>query len=108
MIEKQKQFFYTGKTLNLKFRIQSLQRLEYMIQKKEIQIKDALYKDLGKSKFESYATEIGLVLKEIKEVLGNIRKWSAEKKVKTPWYLHPAQSTIQKEPYGVVLVLGRD
>ena len=39
MIEKQKQFFYTGKTLNLKFRIQSLQRLEYMIQKKEIQIK---------------------------------------------------------------------
>ena len=106
MIEKQKQFFYTGKTLNLKFRIQSLQRLEYMIQKKEIQIKDALYKDLGKSKFESYATEIGLVLKEIKEVLGNIRKWSAEKKVKTPWYLHPAQSTIQKEPYGVVLVLG--
>ena len=53
-------------------------------------------KDLGKSIFESYATEIGFVLADIRYTIQNLQKWSAPKRVRTPLYLFPGKSKIQK------------
>ena len=69
-------------------------------------LEEALKKDLGKSAFESYATEIGFVLADIRYTIQNLQKWSAPKRVRTPLYLFPGKSKIQKEPYGSVLILG--
>lgn len=69
-------------------------------------MEEALKKDLGKSAFESYATEIGFVLADIRYTIQNLQKWSAPKRVRTPLYLFPGKSKIQKEPYGSVLILG--
>ena len=51
-------------------------------EKNETVLEEALKKDLGKSAFESYATEIGFVLADIRYTIQNLQKWSAPKRVK--------------------------
>lgn len=106
LTEAQKQFFETGWTRDLAFRICQLQLLADAMRKNETVLEEALKKDLGKSAFESYATEIGFVLADIRYTIQNLQKWSAPKRVRTPLYLFPGKSKIQKEPYGSVLILG--
>lgn len=106
LTEAQKQFFETGRTRDLAFRIGQLQLLADAMRKYETVLEEALKKDLGKSAFESYATEIGFVLADIRYTIQNLQKWSAPKRVRTPLYLFPGKSKIQKEPYGSVLILG--
>lgn len=106
LTEAQKQFFETGRTRDLAFRICQLQLLADAMRKYETVLEEALKKDLGKSAFESYATEIGFVLADIRYTIQNLQKWSAPKSVRTPLYLFPGKSKIQKEPYGSVLILG--
>ena len=106
LTEAQKQFFETGWTRDFAFRICQLQLLADAMRKNETVLGEALKKDLGKSAFESYATEIGFVLADIRYTIQNLQKWSAPKRVRTPLYLFPGKSKIQKEPYGSVLILG--
>ena len=47
LLEKQRQYFYSGATLNLDFCISALKRLRASIRKHEAQIHAALRKDLG-------------------------------------------------------------
>ena len=97
-----KAFFNTHKTKNLKFRQQQLKN----IKNHENELLNALYKDLGKSKVEAYATEIGMLLKSIKLMRKELKNWSKTKQTDTPLYLFPTKSYIKKEPYGTVLIIG--
>lgn len=106
VFNKQKEFFYLGKTNDINFRIDNLKRLKQVIKKNEDKILDALKKDLGKSNFESYATEVGLVYDEINKHIKNIKRWSKIEKTKSPIVYYPAKSYIYKEPYGVTLIIG--
>ena len=85
LIEAQKHFFAMGQTREIPFRICQLQMLAEAIQKNQNKLEEALRKDLGKSVFESYATEVGFVLSDIRYTIRNLHKWSAEKRVKTPF-----------------------
>ena len=105
ILEKQRQYFYNGNTLDIDYRKASLRKLKNEIKKNEDNIFNALKKDLNKSEFESFATEIGLVYEEINETLKNIDKWSKRKKVKTPISQFKASSYIYKEPYGNALII---
>lgn len=106
IFNKQKEFFYLGKTNDINFRINNLKKLKQVINKNEDKILDALKKDLGKSNFESYATEIGIVYDEINAHIKNIKKWSKVERRKSPIIYYPAKSYIYKEPYGVTLIIG--
>ena len=101
-----KAFFNTHKTKNLKFRKQQLKLLSKNIKNHENELLDALYKDLGKSKVEAYATEIGMLLKSIKLMRKELKNWSKTKQTDTPLYLFPTKSYIKKEPYGTVRIIG--
>ncbi|MCG1597937.1 aldehyde dehydrogenase [Staphylococcus epidermidis] len=101
-----KAFFNTHKTKNLKFRKQQLKLLSKNIKNHENELLDALYKDLGKSKVEAYATEIGMLLKSIKLMRKELKNWSKTRQTDTPLYLFPTKSYIKKEPYGTVLIIG--
>ena len=81
-------------------------KLRNAIVKNEEAIIEALQKDLGKSPFESYVTEIGFVLSSIKEMLKNIDAWMKPESAKTPVHLQPAKSFVVREPYGSVLIIG--
>ena len=105
IIKNQREFFNTGATKDVSFRIEKL-RLLYKVIKSRIQeIEDALYKDLGKAEFESYETEIGITLSEIRDTLKHIKKWSKIKKVGSPILHFPSKSFIIHEPYGTVLIM---
>lgn len=105
LLEKQKEFFQKGQTLDIKYRLQALKSLLNAVNKYEQEIIDALYKDLGKSATESYMCEIGLVKSEINYMLKHIKKFSKEKKVRTPLAQYVSRSFIKPSPYGNVLIL---
>ena len=75
LTEAQKQFFETGRTRDLAFRICQLQLLADAMRKNETVLEEALKKDLGKSAFESYATEIGFVLAAAGSAVGLGNLW---------------------------------
>ena len=62
MLKRQEHFFQSQKTKKYEFRKKALLRLECAIKQHEEDMEHALYKDLGKSSFESYMAEIGLSL----------------------------------------------
>ena len=49
---------------------------------------------------------MGYSLESIRYLQKNIRKWSKDKRVRTPYYHLITKSFIQNEPYGTVLVIG--
>lgn len=105
ILEKQKAFFATGITLGRDFREQQLDRLYRVIVENEPEILNALQKDLNKSSFEAYETEIGLVLEEISFMKQNLKRFMKPKKVKTPLAHFPSRSRIYMEPYGSILIM---
>jgi aldehyde dehydrogenase (NAD+) len=98
-------YFFTHETKVVDFRIEQLKKLKRAIRKYENNLYDALWKDLRKSKFEAYGTEIGIVLDEITQHLKNIKSWAATKKVKTPVFHYKSDSYIHYEPFGVTLII---
>ena len=105
IIENQKTFFKTDQTKSIYFRIKALESLRKTIIEYEHDIIKALHYDLNKAPFETYMTEIGVTLLEIKHTIKHLRKWMKPKKVRTPLTLFKAKSKIIYEPYGQVLVI---
>lgn len=105
-INKQREYFSTGETKDINFRIEKLKKLRDVLKSEEDKVFEALKKDLMKSSFESYVTEVAMVYDEINMHIKNIKKWSKKRRVKTPLVQFPAKSFIQLEPYGVVLIIG--
>jgi aldehyde dehydrogenase (NAD+) len=98
---KQDLFFQKQQTKSVEFRINQLRTLKKAILDYEDRLYDALWKDLRKSKFEAYGTEIGLVLAEIGVHIRNLRKWAKPRRVYTNQLIHFwSTSRIYKEPYG--------
>ena len=83
LIEKQKTFFQSGETLNLKFRLNQLKKLYVAIKANEKDIYNSIQQDFKKSMFEIYGTEIALVLDEIKYFLKSLPKLMRPERVKT-------------------------
>ena len=105
LLKKQRDFFNTGKTRDIRFRKAALLRLRQAIRRREQEISRALQADLGKAPFESYMTEVGLTLSELTYVLRHLDGWTREKKVPTPLAQFHGKSFTVPEPYGVVLVM---
>ena len=105
LISKQREYFYSGRTLPVESRIQALQRLKSAIISQEDTINAAIQKDLGKSEFESYMCETGLVLSEISYMIRHTRRFAKEKTVYTPLSQFHSRSFKKPSPYGVVLIM---
>ena len=65
ILDAQREFFLSGATLPVSFRIDMLKRLRAAVKRYEVEIADALKSDLGKGAFESYMCETGMALSEI-------------------------------------------
>lgn len=98
-------YFQTGETLSVDFRLQQLRRLQAYLRAHEQEALDALHADLGKSAFEAYATELGLVYDEIRLYLKKLRNWARPRRVRTPLAHFPSSSTVYAYPFGVAAVL---
>lgn len=105
VLGKQREFFNTGKTLDVDFRVKMLQRLKESLQKRETEILKALWLDLRKSEFEAYATELGIVLEELSLTIKKVRGWSKPKRKPSPIMHFPSTSIVYPNPYGIALIM---
>ncbi|WP_199426714.1 aldehyde dehydrogenase [Thermaerobacillus caldiproteolyticus] len=105
LLAKQQQYFRTGETTSVKFRLKQLKKLKEAIESYEEQIMEILHEELRKSPLEAYSMEIGFVYKEIRFMMKHLRKWTKPKRVKTPLTHLGAKSFLYPEPYGVSLII---
>ena len=73
--------------------------------KYEKEINEALKADLGKSAFEGYMCETGMVLSELSYMIKHTASYAGEKTVMTPLAQFAARSFVKPSPYGVTLIM---
>lgn len=105
ILEKQRAFYKSQKTLPLAFRLDMLNKLKTTIQRHEQAIFQALEEDLHKAPMEVYMTEIAMVYEEINFAIKHLRNWMQNKTLPTPLSQFPAKSFISPQPYGIVLIM---
>ena len=105
IVEAQREFFATGKTFDIDFRLETLKKLRSLIIQHEQEIVDALWKDFHKPEFEVIATESRFVIKELNYSISKIRSWSKKRRVTTPIVHFLSHSYVLPQPYGQVLIL---
>ena len=104
-ISTQRDFFATGATLPLSFRLKQLEQLKLALKHHEQDLYTALKADLGKSRMESYMCEIGLTLSELTWMQKHLPKLMRCKTVPTPLAHFAAKSFQSPSPYGTVLIM---
>lgn len=105
ILENQRAYFQSGATLSVDFRIKMLKKLYQTVKKYETEIEEALTKDLGKSEFEGFMCEVGLVLTEIGDMIRYTRSYAKEKTVWTPLAQFASRSYQKPSPYGNTLIM---
>lgn len=104
-LQNLRNFFDSGATKSYEFRKQKLAALRQSIFQYEGELMQALYDDLKKSSEESWVTEVGFLLAEIRHTLKYLRQWIKPENVSTNLLNLPGKSYIYKEPLGVVLII---
>ena len=105
LLEKQRAYYKTGVTIPVSFRIRQLKKLYAAVKKYETEVNDALKADLGKSHYEGFMCESGLVLSEISYMIRHTRRFAKRKTVYTPLAQFPSHSFRQPVPYGNTLIM---
>ena len=105
LVTRQRSYFQSGATLPVSARLAALRRLYDAISSHEKEIHEALRKDLGKSGFESYMCETGMVLEEISYMLKHTPRFAREQRVCTPLSQFCSRSYKKPSPYGVTLIM---
>ena len=102
---QQRTYFNTGATRTAAFRRQALERLRAALLEHEEELNAALLADLNKAPAESYFTETGMVLEELRFQLKHFEKWARPRRVITPLAQFPSRGERLPEPYGCVLIM---
>lgn len=105
LLQSQRSFFKTGKTLEIAFRIEKLKLLKSVIEAHEDEICEALFKDFKKPKFESVLSETAFIISELDYIIKKLKKWAKPKKVSSSLINFPSSDYIYSEPYGSTLVI---
>lgn len=105
ILESQRRYFRSGATLSVSFRIEMLKKLRNAVEKYENEIGEALRKDLGKSDFEGFMCETGLVKSEISYMIRHTRRFASKHRVYTPLAQFASSSYKKPCPYGNVLIM---
>ena len=105
LLEKQRAYYRSGATIPVKFRVDQLKKLYETVKKYQNEINDALKSDLGKSHYEGFMCESGLVLTEISYMIKHTKKFAKRKTVATPLAQFHSHSYKQPVPYGNTLIM---
>ena len=105
MVAHQRAFWNTGVTRSVDWRLEQLKKLEHALETREEKLCAALKQDLGKAAYESWLSEIGMTLGELRFARKHLKKRTAAKRRPSSMPLFPASSRVEAEPYGVALVM---
>ena len=105
ILTAQRAWFDRGETMPVENRLRALKRLRQAVASREGEILEALKQDLGKSGYEGYMCEVGMVLSELSYLIRHLPSFARERRVATPLAQFPARSYTKPVPYGTVLVM---
>lgn len=105
MVSRQREFWNTGATRSVEWRLIQLKKLEQALEEREEALCAALKADLGKAAYESWLSEIGMTLGELRFARKHLKKWAAVKRRPSAMPLFPASSRVVPQPYGTVLIM---
>ena len=99
--------FLSHKTRPLEFRIQQLRKLYWAFKDNADLIQEACKRDLGKSQFETYLTEISWVMNDCVWMANNVERFAKdEKPADIPFTNKFMGPRIRKDPLGTALIIG--
>lgn len=106
LVKKQKDYFNSGTTLSISFRIKQLKRLKKTLLDNQDLLIEALYLDLGRCESEAYLFDIASTLVEINENIKNVKKWAKKEVHYSGLLAFPSTKTyVYKMPYGVSAIV---
>lgn len=101
----QRRYFSTGATKRYETRAGALKRLKNSITRHGDELTAALGKDLGRSTFEGYMTEVGNTKNSIDHTLKALPGWMKDETVKRTLTNPFSRGVIKREPLGTVLIM---
>ncbi|MBP5158756.1 MAG: aldehyde dehydrogenase family protein [Lachnospiraceae bacterium] len=106
LVERQKEFFAKGRTLDVEWRIRQLNRLKKAILRNRKEMEQALHEDLGRSALEGFFCDVGSVVMEINETIKGLRRWAKPELHFSGLTCFPSFFTrVYKMPYGTTLII---
>ena len=106
IVATQRNFFRTGATLPIKWRIEQLKKLKTAVKAYATDFEDALIEDLGRSRVEAYLCDVGPIIVEVNEMIRGLRRWARPETHFSGLMSFPSMITkVYKMPYGVSLVI---
>ena len=106
IVEKQRAFFLSGATLDIKWRKQQLKKLTDAVSAYSKELEEALNRDLGRSSAEAYFCDIGTVILEAEEMRKGLSRWARPETHFSGFLCFPSIFTkVYKMPYGVSLIV---
>jgi len=106
ILDSQREFFRTGVTLDVKWRIRQLKALKRAVRNHVSDIEEALNEDLGRTKVEAHLCDIVPTIAEINEIFHSLRRWARPECHFSGLMCFPSTITkVYKMPYGVTLLI---
>ena len=106
IVSSQREYFLSGETLPVEWRIKQLKKLKQAVVSRESELESALAQDLGRSAVEAYLCDIGPIIVEINETISGLRKWARPETHFSGFMCFPSITTkVYKMPYGVSLII---
>ncbi|MCX7569120.1 aldehyde dehydrogenase [Tumebacillus sp. DT12] len=105
LLRRQRDFFASGTPYSVPFRKRQLQILADAVMQHETDVTEALREDFAKPPFETFLTEIGFLMAEIRHTIKHVDRWASPRNVPGTLTLLGAKGTIMPEPLGLTLIL---
>ncbi|CAJ1937753.1 unnamed protein product [Sphenostylis stenocarpa] len=105
LVRELRKSFDSGRTKSYDWRVSQLEAIIKMLEEREKDIIEALYKDLAKPQFEAFISEVSQAKSSCSEALKELKHWMKPEKVSTSITTFPSSAEIVPEPLGVVLVI---
>ncbi len=106
VVRRLREAFRSGRTRPLAWRRAQLEGLGRFLTTEEEPILAALQRDLGKPRYEAVTGELGVLRGELREALRSLSRWTRAERVGIPLVHQPGAARIEREPLGVVLIIG--
>ena len=107
LVSEMRDAFESGCTLPLENRRAALKALLAMVTENEKAIVDAVWEDLKRPTGETLYYDVLMIQGELRKLIKNLKRWTAPERVGDFSLLtFPSSQWIEKDPYGVVLIVG--
>lgn len=105
LIRRQRDYFSSGRTRPVSFRLEQLKKLQEALVKRLSDIEAALEADLKRHHFETFISENLLLMSTLKQAIKKTGRWAGPKRVWPSILNFYSRDIIAPEPFGLALII---